>query len=307
MPHAPMSAPPRGDPLTAAPTVSVLVTVHNRAEYLAACLDSILASTWQDFEVVVVDDGSTDESAAIGERYAAQDSRIRFSVNERNLGDYPNRIRAAGLARGRYLKYVDSDDLIYPHGLRVMVEAMDAYPDAGLALSHSLAEDEQPYPWKLEPGHVWRKQFLGDGCLNCGPTGAMMRRDAFMAAGGFRSWGVLSDTDLWYRISARWPVLLLPPALVWWRRHEGQEFTKEDARIVYLERGFALTVEALSSRDCPLSGEERDAALARARQHHARRLLSLAIRERHPLRAVKSLRRSGLSAAEMLSGFQGYW
>ena len=65
------------------PAVSVLVTVYNREAYLATCLDSILASTWQDFEVVVVDDVSKDGSVAVAESYAARDQRVGFFRNER--------------------------------------------------------------------------------------------------------------------------------------------------------------------------------------------------------------------------------
>lgn len=286
------------------PIVSVLVTIYNRERWLEACLDSILASTWQDFEVVVVDDGSQDGSAEIAERYAAMDGRIRFLRNEANLGDYPNRMRAAELARGKYLKYVDSDDLIYPHSLAIMVEAMEAHPEAALGLSHSLPEEEEPYPWCLSPEAAWRKQFLGRGCLSCGPTGAIIRREAFVESGGFRDWGVLNDMDLWYLLSARWPVVLLPPGLVWWRRHEGQEFTRDDAAMVYLERGFALTLETLQRAGCPLSEADRQRAIARARQHHARRLLSLA--RRHPLLAWKSYRASGLGMRGLLRGLRQY-
>ena len=79
------------------PGVSVLVTAYNREAYLAACLESILQSTWEDFEIVVVDDGSSDSSVAIGTSFAFRDSRVRFHRNDRNLGDYPNRMRAAEL------------------------------------------------------------------------------------------------------------------------------------------------------------------------------------------------------------------
>jgi glycosyltransferase involved in cell wall biosynthesis len=289
-----------------APLVSVLMTVYNRERYFAAAVESVLAQTMQDFEVIIVDDLSTDGSAGIAEKYAAGEPRVRFLRNERNLGDYPNRMRAAEQARGRYLKYVDSDDLIYRHSLEIMVEAMQAHPDAALALSHSKPEEERPYPWKLTPAEAWRKQFLERGCLDSGPTGAMIRRDAFFDAGGFHDWGVLSDADLWYRLSARWPVLLLPPGLVWWRRHEGQEFTKNDAAIAYLERGFALGVETLSSAECPLTASERQAALERARQRHARRLLSLATRGGQPAQAWRLFRRSGMGFGNLLRGLRRY-
>lgn len=288
------------------PTVSVLVTVYNRERFLGNCLESVLASIWTDFEVVVVDDCSSDGSAAIAESFAARDSRIRFHRNAANLGDYPNRMRAARLATGRYLKYLDSDDLIYPHGLGVMVGAMEGHPDAALALSHSAPEDEEPYPWRLDPEQAWRKQFLGRGCLSCGPSGAIIRRDRFFEVGGFRDWGVLNDIDLWLRLSARWPVVLLPPALVWWRRHEDQEFTKGNADSIYLEKGHFLAVSALESAECPLGRTDRGNALGRVKRHHARRLLSLATKGRRPLDALRLARRSGLTAANLLSGIRGY-
>lgn len=288
------------------PGVSVLVTVYNREAYLGACLESILQSTWDDFEIVVVDDGSSDSSVAIATSFAFRDSRVRFYRNDRNLGDYPNRMRAAEVSRGKYIKYVDSDDLIYPHGLEVMARAMLANPQAALGLSHSSPEAEEPYPWMLEPAQAWRKEFLGAGCLSCGPSGAIIRRDAFFEVGGFGEWGVLSDTDLWYRMSARFPVILLPPGLVWWRRHEGQEFSKNAADMFYLERGFSLALKTLTSAECPLSEPERAAAIVRVRQHHARRLLSLALRWRDPARAIELFRRSGLSRLEVLQGLKPY-
>ncbi len=178
------------------PLVSVLVTVYNRERYLAASLDSVLAQTMRDFEVIIVDDVSTDGSVEIARNYAARESRIRFFLNERNLGDYPNRRRAAEQAHGRYVKYVDSDDILYPHSLAIMVEAMKEHPDAALALSHSRPEDERPYPWQLTPVEAYRKQFLGRGCMSAGPSGAIVLREAFEAVGGFGNWGVLNDIDL---------------------------------------------------------------------------------------------------------------
>jgi hypothetical protein len=204
------------------------------------------------------------------------------------------------------VKFVDSDDLIYRHSLAIMVEAIEAQPDAALALSHSLPEDERPYPWKLSPVEAWRKQFLGRGCLSCGPSAAILRRDAFFEVGRFGNWGVLNDIDLWYRMAARWPVVLLPPGLVWWRRHEQQEFTKDNAAMTYLEQGFALTLATLSAQTCPLDERERQAALKRARQHHARRLISLGTRGRQPLQAWRLFQRSNIGLRDLLRGLRRY-
>ena len=90
--------------------VSILVTVYNREAYLAECLDSILSSNESDFEVIIVDDASSDRSVEIAEQYASRDPRVVLHENEKNLGDYGNRNRAASLASGKYLKYLDADD-----------------------------------------------------------------------------------------------------------------------------------------------------------------------------------------------------
>ena len=289
------------------PIVSVLVTVFNREEYLVHALQSILSSTQPDFELIVVDDASTDESLAVARQFAKQDDRIRVYENEENLGDYPNRARAASLACGRYLKYVDSDDIIYPHSLAIMVESMERYPDASMALNHSLPQDDQPYPWYLSPEKTYSKHFLGRGCLSCGPSGAIIRAESFKAIGGFRSrWGALSDIDLWYRMAAMWPTVLLPPGLVWWRRHEAQEFTRENEDQFYLRRGYELKVDALSQTDCPLPDRDRDLAIKRSRQHFARHLWSLALRQRRPTAALRIFNESDLRVPDLILGLREY-
>ena len=289
-----------------APLVSVLVTVFNREAYLAACVESILNSTFDDIEVIIVDDASSDGSFELARSLASRDARIRLGRNEHNLGDYRNRSRAADLATGKYLKYVDSDDVIYRHSLGLMVEAMESFPDAALGLSHSLPEADEPYPWKLSPRDAWVKEFLGDGCLGCGPSGAIVRRDRFFEVGGFRTRGVLSDTDLWMRMSARWPIVLLPPGLVWWRRHQGQEYLRPDSHLTYLEGGFRLRMDALETLTPPLTENEIEKAKARSRQHYARRLWSLAIYRSSPSVALRLLRQSGLGFADTMKGLRKY-
>ena len=100
-----------------APTVSVLMTSYNHEQYIGAAIESVLASTFADFELIVVDDCSLDQTAALAHQYARTDRRIHVVTNDKNLGDYPNRNQAASYATGTYLKYLDADDLLYPHSL----------------------------------------------------------------------------------------------------------------------------------------------------------------------------------------------
>lgn len=293
--------------MSKSPLVSVLITVFNREKYVAETITSILASRFSDFEIVIVDDQSSDNSRDIVRSFLSQDSRIRFFENDANLGDYGNRMKAASLAIGTYLKYLDSDDLIYKHSLDVMVDAMEQYPDCALGISHSAAEDTQPYPWRLTPKEVFEKHFLKRGCIGCGPSGAIIRKDAFLQEGGFnKSWGVLSDTELWLRLASKSPIALLPPGLVWWRRHEGQEFSKGNAKETYLHLGHKLNMESLSASHCPLDDELRQRAVARCKQHHARKLLSLAIRNFQFRQTWNLFRDSQLTLLDLLGGIRKY-
>ncbi len=283
------------------------MTVYNREKYVSAAIKSVLSSTFSDFEFIIVDDCSTDSSSKIAREIAKTDRRIRFTQNTTNLGDYGNRSFAASLATGNFLKYVDSDDLIYPHTLQVMADSILSCPDAGLALSHSLSEAEQPYPWAISSENAWREQFLRRGCLACGPTGAIIKRDVFEKSGGFRKeWGVLSDIDLWLRLSARCPIVLMPPGLVWWRRHHEQEFSSSTAGFNYLVKGYQLTLESLQREDCPLPVDERKIASQRATQHHARKLLSLLIKGGQFKTFWKAFRTSGISWLQLCSGLKPY-
>jgi len=287
------------------PVVSVLVTVYNRELYLAECLDSILASTWQDFEVVVVDDGSKDGSVVVAEGYAARDPRIRFFPNEKNLGDYPNRMRAASLARGEFLKYVDADDLIYPHSLEIMVEAIRRFPEAALGLSLNRIDPPRPFPFVTESARIMALHFGGASLFGCGPTGGIIRRSAFEEVGGFSGRQFVGDSELWLKLGERWPLVSLPPALVWWRQHEGQQMHLEVSRPEVLLVRLQLEEEALRMT-AHLDEPQKLVARRRLRQHHARKLWSLAVRRRSPLAAWRLFRKSGLGLGEVFSGLRRY-
>ena len=285
------------------PVVSVLVTVFNREAYLAATLDSILASSFQDFEVIVVDDASLDGSLAIANRYQRQDSRVRVFTNASNLGDYANRNRAAAEALGNYLKYVDADDLLYAHSLEIMVKAMESAPSAGLGLSWNVIDPPCPYPFVSTPEEVYRAHYLGKSVLGVGPSAAIIRRSAFEAIGGFSGTQFIGDAELWLRLAARWPVVSLPPSLVWWRRHEGQQMSIEQSRPEVLN--FRYQMECNGLADCGLLSEtEKRLGRARLSYRHGRRLFSMAVRERRPGPAFQLWRRAGLSARDF---FRCFW
>jgi len=252
------------------PLVSVLMTTYNREKYLAAAIESVLASTYQNWELLIVDDQSTDRSVEIAQAYADKDPRVKSSINEKNLGDYPNRNKAASMARGKYLKYVDADDMIYPTGLEVMVNAMEQFPEAGWGLG-SLPQDKfRMFPFVLSGREAYCRHYFEERLFHKAPLSAIIRKDLFDKVGGFSGKRYLGDFEMWHILANNSPVVLMPQGVVWYREHTEQEmeFSRNDYSIPFR---YVLCSEALINRDdCPLSEEEQEKALAKVHWNQAR-------------------------------------
>ncbi len=284
------------------PLVSVLMTAFNREKYIREAIDSVLSSSYKNFELIIVDDRSSDDTLAIAREYAARDGRIKVFQNEVNLGDYPNRNKAASYASGKYLKYVDSDDLIYPHSLELLVSSMEAFPDAALGIVSVYAQEEKPFPFALEPGESYRQHFFVEKrVLDIGPGGLIFRTDRFREVGGFTGKRYIGDIEINLRLAAKWPIVRITSALVYWRRHEGQEFAAGHNLSGYLELMLPLYKEELGKPECPLSEEDRQKVIQYYRKISASGVLSLAVKQRQWGRAVKLYRQLELSPADLLN------
>jgi glycosyltransferase involved in cell wall biosynthesis len=287
------------------PIVSALVTVYNRAQILRETVCSLQESSFSDVEIILVDDCSKDTSWALCQSLEASGSSVRAFRNDNNLGDYANRNRAASLAQGKYLKYLDADDLIYPHSLKVMVDAMENFPDAALALSANVIDPEIPYPEKIDSPEFFRRHFFGRSPIGVGPSAAIIRRECFEAVGGFSGRQFVGDTELWLKLAERWPIVLLPPALVWWRKHEGQQMSLEMKKPDVLNVRYQLNADTLRHTR-HLDANYKFKAERRLRQNHARLLLSVAFRQKRPLTALRLARNSGLDLISFLRALGGY-
>ena len=253
--------------------VSVLMTAYNREKYIAEAIESVIASTYQDWELIIVDDCSKDRTVEIAKSYESKDKRIKVYLNEKNLGDYPNRNKAASYAKGKYLKYLDADDLIYPQGLYVMVMAMERFPEAGLGTQINIREYFKPYPVLLSSNEVFQKHFIAGGLLFSGPTGTIIRRDTFEKVGGFSGKRYLGDTELWFKLSSITPTVIFQSSLIWWRVHPDQEITREKTNFQVVIDRFNLNIDTLQNKSCPLSNEERKKAILNQKKNFGRKIL----------------------------------
>jgi glycosyltransferase involved in cell wall biosynthesis len=233
--------------------ISVLMTTYNRERYVKDAICSVLQSSFTDFELIVVDDGSKDQTISIVKAMAAQDSRIQLHKNPSNLGDYPNRNRAASLAKGKYLKYVDADDLIYPWGLEVLWESMEKFPNAGWGLC-SLAQDRSRiFPFALNPAEAYRYHYLGPRLFHKAPLSSIIRKTLFDEVGGFEPQRMVGDFEMWHRLAKISPVVLMPQGMVWYRFHDQQESNELHAFTDHYQK---IERRHLTAPDAPLSQDE---------------------------------------------------
>lgn len=240
-----------------APVVSVLMTSYNRENFIADAIKSVLESTYTNFELIIVDDCSTDSTLEIAHSFASKDGRISVYQNKENLGDYPNRNKAAALAKGSYLKYLDSDDLIYKHSLQIMVESMFAFPQAGFGLSAN-GDNRYPYPAMISSLEAYQEHFGEFGHFNRAPGSSIILKKAFEEVGGFSGKRMIGDNELWFKLARYYPLVKLPRDLVWDRVHAGQESRSGYAKQYEALRKSVLD-EALAHQDCPLSEQEIEA------------------------------------------------
>ncbi len=256
------------------PLVSILMTAYNREKYIAEAIESVMASTYQNWELIIVDDGSKDRTVEIAKSYEAKDQRIKVYVNEKNLGDYPNRNKAASYAKGKYLKYVDADDLIYPYGLEQLVFYMEQFPDAAYGLCSLPQDNDRIYPFLLSPEEAYyRHYFTNKWIFHKAPLSSIIKKEIFDAVGGFSGKRMVGDFEMWNILSRKYNVLLMPAGIVWYREHqEGEmQFARENTFQMF---EYRLTeFEMLNHSECPLPQREKSLALNRAKKNQARYIL----------------------------------
>lgn len=226
------------------PSISVLTTCYNRADFVAETIESVLAQSFEDFEYIIVDDGSTDGSFDVILDYAKRDSRIQAYQNESNLGDYPNRNKAASYANGKYLKYIDSDDILYGHALHLFYSYLEAHKTCVLALGKNNFPS-QPMPIVLSSREAILAETQVGGVLGNAPGSVMIRRTAFEYVGGFSGTNLIGDYELWLKLAIQFPVILVPGHTGWDRRHVQQESNVDPVH--YLEKRLSVLEHVLTN------------------------------------------------------------
>lgn len=206
------------------PTISVLLPVHNAELYVDEAIKSILAQTYGDFELLALDDGSTDRSLLILREYEAQDSRVHiFSRENRGLVASLNELIAK--ARGRYLARMDADDICMPDRFRSQVTFLDSFPDHVLVGAWVETVNAAGLPIGILRSPTSHEEIDQDhlsGHTSIRHPTAMIRRSAVMSAGCYRSEFISAeDLDLFLRLAELGKLANLPEVMLRYRLHAG--------------------------------------------------------------------------------------
>lgn len=191
--------------------LSVVMPVRNVAPYLDACIASILGQTYRDLEFIIGDDGSTDGSREIAERWARKDSRVALFESDAGLGPAGSSNWVVAQSRGELVARMDGDDIAHPERLRREIDALDADPHA--CLVGSLWEGIDPRGRRVRPLDRWH--LAHPGPFAPFPHGSIMfRREAFDRVGGYRLEAEFwEDLDLYRRIQTVGRIIVIPAPL----------------------------------------------------------------------------------------------
>lgn len=229
------------------PLVSVLMTAFNREKYIAEAIESVLSSSYKHFELLIVDDCSTDLTVSIAEKYRIADARVQLYINEKNLGDYPNRNKAISFARGKYVMFCDSDDLFLPDGIAYCVESMEKFPQAGIGMYYS---QDTGNPFIMDKARVINTHFFVHPILNIGPGGTILKRSLLTSAGCYPvKYGPANDLYFNLNTASKTPMLFLPKSFLHYRIHDGQE---KNNIYAYIFNNYRYLDDALSALDLGL-------------------------------------------------------
>lgn len=232
------------------PVVTVLMAAYNAAPFLRKSLDSVLSQSFKDFEIVITDDGSTDETGAILDEYCKADKRIVKLVNEQNMGLIASLNRGIEAARGKYIARFDADDIMLGKRLEKQVEYLEKHPDVGLLCGQSIVMDNDTKCIKgiFKNSCLWPELELGllAKCTINHP-GVTFRKELLMKTGLRYSneYVYMEDYGLWANLLLTTKFKAQPYIFVIYRRWGGSitdTVYTEKAKLVHESRLKVISV-----------------------------------------------------------------
>jgi glycosyltransferase involved in cell wall biosynthesis len=216
------------------PDVSVIIATYNRKMWLGEALESVVNQSYRNIEIIIIDDGSTDDTKSLVMSF--NDSRIHYFFQE-NRGRSAARNVGLQLARGKYIAFLDSDDVYFPEKLAVQLGYLDEHPETGMIYTsaYCINDKGEILSHKYEAtisGHIYNKIAFFVPVTITLPT-VMVRREIILALGGFdEQMHRFEDTDLWRRISKITRIDAMPEITCKLRTHVDNHLHAQDPQSI---------------------------------------------------------------------------
>ncbi len=224
----------------AQPRVSIIIPSYNHEQFIGRAVESVLAQTYQDLEIVITDDASTDGSVDILTSYARQDPRIKLFFNRFNYETHAVN-HCIQQSSGEYIAMLSSDDEFYPTKLERQVDFLDRHPEVAAVFTQVRVVDEQNrdlpdashtyctiFQQPNRSRHAWLRRFYFEGNCLCHPS-VLVRRSVYQTLGVYNPlMGALDDLDMWVRICLHHEIHVLGATLVNFRIRDAQANVSAD-------------------------------------------------------------------------------
>lgn len=255
--------------------VSIVIPNYNYSKYIRKSLDSAVSQTYENIEIIIVDDASTDNSVEIIKEFENKYANIKFYSNRHNLGVVGSHNRCINLSSGEYVVVLSSDDYLHPHFVSECVKKLDDYPTAGIVSSDIWYVDDNDnvsYPESFYP-----ESFFCKGMYQCKvwlftntfvPSQVLIRRSCLNDSdiGGMFSYlaDTMIDTELWYRICLKYDFVYYRKKLSYYRHHIGSYSKSYENLKGYLQFYLARKRFGELAKNIPYLSKYTDEAVLRS-------------------------------------------
>lgn len=255
--------------------VSIVIPNYNYGRYIRKSLESAVSQTYENIEIIVVDDASTDNSVEIIREYEKKYDNIKFYYNPKNLGVVGSHNRCVNLSSGEYLVVLSSDDYLHPDFISSCVQKLDAYPTAGIVSSDIWYVDDEDNV--TSPESFYPESFFCKGIYQCKvwlftntfvPSQVLIRRSCLNDPdiGGMFSYlaDTMIDTELWYRICLKYDFVYYRKKLSYYRHHIGSYSKSYENLKGYLQFYLARKRFGELAKDIPYLSNYTEEAVLRS-------------------------------------------
>jgi|LauGreDrversion4_2_1035121.scaffolds.fasta_scaffold10683_3 glycosyltransferase involved in cell wall biosynthesis len=252
------------------PLFTVATITYNSGKWVRQAIESVLSSSFTDFEYIIVDDCSSDDTWEIVQRY--QDSRIVALRNEFNLREYPNRNKVLQHAKGKYILYIDGDDILYKHTLRNLSEYIMAFPEAEMIWGVlPPLNDYAVLPYLFDS--IQTVKLISDTYNHIGVIGfteTLFLVKVLRNNGGFSEDFIMGDIYIRKKLALTCKVLFVPLGFAYWRKSNSQASSRLNKNHLGLLEGTKIELIMIRDQQNPLSEIEKKEMESRIKSNFLR-------------------------------------